>query len=100
MEGLYLGCIYVISQVPFVFLYQPWSLHVILQLSGVVALRVSLSLYEILQLSFPPMTSVASDGLDFVLFLIIDKVRWRPRVVFSVFFCLHIGGEKRGVENG
>ena len=46
------------------------------------------------------MTSVAPDGLDFILFLVIDMVRWGPRIVLSMFFCLHIWGKKGGVENG
>ena len=67
---------------------------------GVVAFRVALPLYEILQLSFLPMTSVASDGLDFVLFSVIDKVRWGSGIVLPMFLHLHKWGKKRGVENG
>ena len=44
------------------------------------------------------MTSVASDGLNLELFFIIDKVRWGPREVFSVFFCFYIRGQEGGVE--
>jgi hypothetical protein len=44
------------------------------------------------------MMSVASDGLDLVLFFVVDKVRWGPREVFSVFFCLHVRGQEGGVE--
>jgi len=69
-------------------------------LPGVVTFGVALPLYEILQLSFLPMTSVAPDGLDFVLFSVVDKVRRGPGVVFSVFFCLHKWGKEGGVENG
>jgi hypothetical protein len=56
-------------------------------LPSVVAFRVPLPLYKILQLFLLPMTLVAPDGLDFVLFFIIDKVRWGSGIVFSVFFC-------------
>ena len=66
---------------------------------GVVAFRVALPLYEILQLSFLPITLVAPDGLDLVLFSVIDKVRWGSRIVLSVFFCLYVGGQEGGVEN-
>ena len=45
---------------------------------GVIAFGVALPLYEILQLLFLPMTSVAPDGLDLILFLVVDKVRWGP----------------------
>ncbi len=66
---------------------------------GVIALGISLPLDEILQLSPLPMMSVAPDGLDLILFLIIDKVRWWPGVVFSMFFCLYIWGKEGGVED-
>ncbi len=36
------------------------------------------------------MMLVVTDGLDFVLFVIIDKVRWWSGVVFSVFDCFDI----------
>jgi hypothetical protein len=42
---------------------------------GVVAFGISLPFDQILQLFPPTMTLVASDGLDFVLFFPIDKVR-------------------------
>ena len=78
--------------VPFILLHQLGGLYVVNQLPGVIALRVALPLDEILQLFLLPMTSVALDGLDFILFLVVDKVRWGPQVVFSIFFCLHVRG--------
>jgi hypothetical protein len=42
--------------------------------------------------------SVALDGLDLVLFFVVDKVRWGPREVFSVFFCFYGRGQKGGME--
>jgi hypothetical protein len=45
---------------------------------GVVAFGVSFPLDKVLQLSFSPLTLVAEDGLDFVLFFIFHKVRGRP----------------------
>ena len=84
----------------FVFFYQPGGLYVVDWLPGVVTLWIALPFYEILQLFFPSMTSVAPDGLDLVLFLVVDKVRWGSGIVLSVFFCLHKWGEKGGVENG
>jgi hypothetical protein len=56
-------------------------------LPGVVAFGVPLPLDKVLQLFSSSMTSVASDGLDFVLFFVVDKVRWWSRVVLPVFFC-------------
>jgi len=49
-------------------------------------------------LFLPPMMSVASDGLNLVLFFVVDEVRWGPREVFSVFFCLHVRGQEGGME--
>ena len=63
---------------PLIFFHQLGGLYMVDRFPGVIALRIALPLYEILQLSFLPMMSVASDGLDLVLFLVIDKVRWRP----------------------
>ncbi len=66
----------------------------------VVTFGVSKPLDQVLQLFSPPLTSVAADGLDFVLFPPSHEVRWRPGVVFSVFFCFAIWGKKGGVEDG
>ena len=66
---------------------------------GVVTFGVALPLYEILQLFFLSITSVASDGLDFILFSVVDKVRWGLGIVFSMFFCLHKWGKKGGVKH-
>jgi len=59
---------------------------------GVIALRVPLPLNKVLQLFSSPIMSVALDGLNFVLFFVINKVRWGPQVVFSIFFCFNIRG--------
>jgi len=56
----------------------------------VVTFRVSQPLYKILQLFSLPMMSVAADGLDFILFVVIDKVRWWSGVVFSVLGCFNV----------
>src|SRR6266851_8918896 len=83
-----------------VLLYQPGSLYVVYWFPGVIALRIALPLDEILQLFFLPMMSVAPDGLDLVLFSVVDKVQRGPQIVLSVFFCLHIGGKEGCVEDG
>ncbi len=62
----------------FVLFHQLRGLYVIDQLPGIITLRVALPLYEILQLFLPSITLVAPDGLDLVLFLVVDKVRWGP----------------------
>ena len=68
------------------------GLNVFYGFPHIVAFGVSQPLYEILQLFSPPMILVVADGLDFVLFVIIDKVRWGPGVVFSVLNCFDIWG--------
>ena len=62
-------------------------MNVVGWLPSVVAFGVSLSLYEILQLFLLPMMLVVPNGLDFVLFFVVDKVRWGSGIVFSMFFC-------------
>jgi hypothetical protein len=46
------------------------------------------------------MTSVAANGLDLILFFVINKVRWWMGEVVAVFFCLDIWGKEGCVENG
>ena len=43
---------------------------------------------------------MAPEGLDFILFFIVDKVRWWSGEAFSVFFCLDIWGKEGCMENG
>ena len=99
MEWLYLGCFYIIPLALFVLSYQLWGLDMISWLPRVVAFWIALPLDKVLQLFSPPLMSVASDGLDLVLFFIVDKVRWGSREVFSVFFCFYVRGQKGGVED-
>ena len=73
-----------------VLLYEQGGLDVLNQFPHVVALRVSHPFYEILQLFLLSMTSVVMDGLDFILFVVIDEVRWWPQEVFAVFYCFDI----------
>jgi hypothetical protein len=99
MEWLYLGCFYIVPLAPFVLSYQLWGLDVVSWLPGVVAFWIALPIDKVLQLFFPPLTSVASDGLDLILFFIVDEVRWGSQEVFSVFFCLYVRGQKEGMEH-
>jgi hypothetical protein len=75
MEWLYLGCFYIALLAPFVLSYQLWGLDVVSWLPCVVTFWIALPLDKILQLFLPPLTLVASDGLNLVLFFIVDKVR-------------------------
>jgi len=45
-----------------------------------------------------PMTSVVDDGLNLILLLVFDQIKWRMREVGSVGSGLSIGQEKGGVE--
>jgi hypothetical protein len=40
------------------------------------------------------MTSVAPDGLDFILFFIIHKVQRWARIVFAMFYCFDVWGKE------
>ena len=72
----------------------------VLRFPGVITLWVSFPLDQVLQHPLFPMTLVASYGLDFVLFFVINKVRWRSRVVLAVFFCFGVWSEEGRVEYG
>ena len=71
---------------------QHWSLHIVSRFPHVIAFGVSHPLYEILQLFVLPVTSVAADGLDLVLLIIINEVRWWSGIVFAVFIYLDVWG--------
>jgi len=68
-------------------------------LPSVVAFGVPFPLDQVLELSPPAVTAMVSNRLDFVLFSIIDKVRWGSREVLSVLFRLFERHEERGVED-
>jgi hypothetical protein len=89
---LYLVCFYTTFLAPFVLSYQLWGLDVVSWFPGVITFWVALPLDKVLQLFLPPLMSVASDGLNLVLFFVVDKVRWGSREVFSVFFRFYIRG--------
>jgi hypothetical protein len=42
---------------------------------GIITLQIALPLDKVLQLFLSPLTLVALNGLDFILFFVIDKVR-------------------------
>ena len=76
-ESFYRGSFYVFERgATMVCLHKVWTLKVAYWLPRVVAFGVALPLDEVLQRFLPPLTSVAANGLDFILFYVIDKVRW------------------------
>ena len=83
-----------------IFLEQLRGLDVLDGFPGVVAFGVPFPLDQILEPPSPTVTAMVSNRLDFVLFSIIDKVRWGSREVFSVLFRLLERHEERGVEDG
>jgi hypothetical protein len=102
MKELSVQCApYMLEGVTLVVLFENFrGVHVFDWLPGVVAFGVPLPLNEVLELppSAPP--TMVSNALDFILFLIIDKVRRWPREVLSVLRRLFIGHEERCVEGG
>ena len=96
------GChaIYAFNGVSTVILFQKYRrLQMSCWLPRVVAFGVAKPLDQVLQLSPSPLTSVAVDSLDFVLFCTPHEVRWRSGVIFSAFFCFAIRGKERGVKH-
>ncbi len=75
-----------------ILLDQRQSLYVVSRFPCVVTFRVSHPLYKILQLFSSPMMLVAADGLNLILFIIINEVRWWSGVVFTVFTRFDIRG--------
>ena len=75
-----------------ILLDQPQGLDVVSRFPCVIAFGVSRPLYEILQLFSSPMMSMITDGLNLVLLIIIDEVRWWTGVVFSMFICFDVWG--------
>jgi hypothetical protein len=57
---------------PVILFCQPWGLDVLLRLPSVVTFRVTLPLDQVLESFLSPMTLVASDGLDLILFFSFD----------------------------
>ncbi len=82
-----------------ILLDQRWSLDVVSRFPHVVALGVSYPFYKILQLFSLPMMSVIMNGLDLILFIIIDEVRWWSGVVFAVLICFSIQGQQGCMEH-
>ncbi len=75
-----------------ILLDQPQGLYIVSRFPHVVTFGVSHPFYEILQLFLPAMMLVITDGLDFVLFIIINEVRWWLGVVFAVFARFDVWG--------
>ena len=75
------GCVYMVSCFP-----------------RVVCIGVAFPLDKILKLSFTSEVTVINDGLDFVFFGVLDKVRRWPRVVVPVFHSLAIRGQEGCVK--
>ena len=68
-------------------------------LPGIVSLRVSLPLDQVLKSSPLPKVAMIPDGLDFIFLFSIDDVWGRSREVGSVLFRFLIRGQEAGVEN-
>ena len=73
--------------------------HITAIFPGVIRLRVSLPLDQILERSLSPKMSMISNGLDFILLFSVDDVWGWSREVGSVLFRLMIRRKKAGVEN-
>ena len=75
------------------------GIHLVSWFPGAVTFGIALPLYEILEHSGVYVMSVVSNLFHFVLFLIIDQVRWWPGVIWTVGIYLDIWSKKGCVED-
>jgi len=73
---------------PMVLPEYPWGLYVFNGFPGVIAFGIPLPLDQVLELPSPAVMAMVSNRLNFVLFPIIDKVRWGSREVLPVLIRL------------
>ena len=75
------------------------GIHLVSWFPGVVTFRVAPPLYEILEHSGTSMMMVVSNLFHFILFFIIDQVRWGMGVVWSMGICFNIWGKEGCMED-
>jgi len=61
------------------------GLDIVSRFPRIVTFGVSHPLYKILQLFLPPVTLMITNGLNFVLLIITNEIRWWSGVVFAMF---------------
>src|ERR1700761_4470370 len=81
-------------------LYGFVSSHILVIDPLIVRFRVALPFYQVLLLFSPSIRPGVQNTLHFVLFFIVDKVRWWVRVVIPMERRLPIRGEQVHVEHG
>ena len=67
-----------------ILLKEIWGIHLVSWFPGVVTFRVALPLYEVLECFGLPMGLMVPNLFHFILFFIIDQVRWGTGVVWTV----------------
>ena len=75
------------------------GVHLVSWFPGVVTFRVALPLNEILECSRSSMESMVPDLLHFILFFIIDQVRWGTGVVWTMGKSFDVWGKEGCVED-
>ena len=75
------------------------GIHLVSWFPGVVTFRVALPLYEVLECSGMSVELVISDLFHFILFFIIDQIRWGTGVIWTMDKCFDIWGKKGHVED-
>ena len=68
------------------------GIHLVSWFPSVIALGIAPPLYEILERSGASVESVISNLLHFVLFFIIDQVRWGMGIVWTMGRCFDVWG--------
>ena len=75
------------------------GIHLVSWFPGVITFRVALPVYEILKHSGPSVVLVISYLLHFILFFVIDQVRWGIGVIWPMGMCFNVWGKKGCVED-
>jgi len=65
-------------------------MHIFSWFPGIIAVWIACPFDEVLELTPTPIVSVIDNGLDLVLFLAFDQIRWRPREVGAVRSCFSV----------
>ena len=82
-----------------ILLKEIWGIHLVSWFPDVITFRIAPPLYEILEHSGTSVEPVISDLFHFILFFIIDQVRWGMGVVWTVGRCFDVWGKKGHMED-
>ena len=82
-----------------ILLKEIWGIHLVSWFPAVVTFRVAPPLYEVLEHSGMSMELVISNLFHFILFFIIDQIRWGTGVIWTMGKCFDVWGKKGCMED-